>query len=34
MVHSFSKLGGIVRSVPVLLDELGAAVRAMVGARR
>ena len=34
MVHSFYKLGGIVRAVPVLLDELGTAVRAMVDARR
>ena len=34
MVHSFYKLGGIVRAVPVLLDELGTAVRAIVDARR
>jgi len=33
MVHSFYKLGGLVRSVPELLETLGAAVRDMVGAR-
>jgi hypothetical protein len=31
MVHSFYKLGGLVRSVPALLEELGHAVRSMIG---
>ena len=31
MVHSFYKLGGLVRSVPAHLEELGHAVRSMIG---